>query len=347
MIQKRPNGRYAVTIYNGVGRPRRQIGTYDRLKDARAAEAAAKASAKAPDSESVAAFAARWVEDFPRPKNSTNAHNAERVAEFARLHARTPMAAITSRDVDRYLSADPARRQRVPALRAMWNDARRRGIVTTNPFANLGLAATRGNRDTPPPSQEQVAAMLETAWRITPPSFAAWLQVATATGMRPGELDALRWDRVSLEHDEIVVAEQWNAGSREFTTPKNGKTRTVAITPPARDALLDIPRESVYVFTTLRRTHYTPNSRNHHWNRVRPEGFTLYQSTRHFAGWFMVNILGLDAAVVAHQLGHEDGGTLVERNYGHREKRRSLDAVKRAWAAEVRPLRSVDRRDTA
>jgi hypothetical protein len=61
----------------------------------------------------------------------------------------------------------------------------------------------------------------------------------------------------------------------------------------------------------------------------------------------MVNILGLDAAVVAHQLGHEDGGTLVERNYGHREKRRSLDAVKRAWSAEVRPLRSVDRRDTA
>jgi integrase len=345
VIQKRPNGRYAVTVYDPALKRRRQVGTFDKLKDARAAEAAAKASAKSPDSESVAAFHARWTVDFPRPKASTNRHNAERASEFAALHARTPMAAVTSRDVDRYLSADPKRRQRVPALRAMWNDARRRGIVTQNPFANLGLPTTRGNRDTPPPTQEQVATMLEQAWRLTPPSFAAWLQVATATGMRPGELDALRWDRVSLDHDEILVAEQWNSGSREFTTPKNGKQRDVAITPPARDALLAIPRESAFVFTTLRGTHYTPSSRNHHWNRVRPEGFTLYQSSRHYAGWYMRNVLGLEAAVIAHQLGHEDGGHLVEVLYGHLERGRSLDKIKRAWAAEVRPLRSVDRRD--
>lgn len=349
MIQKRPNGRYAVTVYDAALRRRRQVGTFDRLADARKTEAQAKADTKSADRETVQSFYARWTRDFPRPKVSTNQHNAERVSDFATLHARTAMSDVTAKTVDRYLSADPKRKQRVPALRAMWNDARRRGIITENPWANLGLATTRGNKDKPPPLQDQIAVMLEHAWNLTPPSFAAWLQCATATGMRPGELDALRWDRISLERDEITVVEQWNVPSRAFTTPKNGKTRIIAVTPPARDALLRLPREATWAFPSLRGTHYTPSSRNHHWNRVRAASglheFTLYQATRHYAGWYMVNVLDLDAAVVAHQLGHEDGGQLVEELYGHRERGRSLEKIKRAWAAEVRPLRSIDRRD--
>jgi integrase len=350
VIQRRPNGRYAVTCYDPTLKRRRQVGTYDRLKDARAAENAAKAARAPGDAETVVSFAARWPIDFPRPKASTTRHNTERVSDFARLHGRLRMADVDSRLVDRYLSADPARKQRVPALRAMFNDAKRRGIVTHNPFAELGLSRTRGNRDRPPPSQEQVARMLDIAWRITPPSFAAWLQCATATGMRPGELDALRWHRVDLGRDEIDVREQWNAGARQFTAPKNGKPRVIAITPPARDALLRLPRGDGFVFPNLRGSYWTPSSRTFHWNRVRAkadlDGFTLYVCTRHFAAWYMLNVLGLPASVVAHQLGHEDGGRLVELTYGHRERARSLDAIKRAWAAEVRPLRAV-REDTA
>src|SRR5687768_1828521 len=115
MIQKRPNGRYAVTVYDPSLKRRRQVGTYDKLKDARQAEAEAKAATKSADRETVGSFAARWVIDFPRPKQSTNLHNAERVTEFARLHTRTPMQDVTAKTVDRYLTADPKRKQRVPA----------------------------------------------------------------------------------------------------------------------------------------------------------------------------------------------------------------------------------------
>ena len=351
MIQKRPNGRYAVTVYDPVLKRRRQVGTFDKLKDARSAEATAKAEAKSPDRETVGAFHARWTRDFPRPKQSTNAHNAERARDFAVQHQRVAMSDVTAKTVDRYLSADPKRKQRVPALRAMWNDARRRGVVTTNPWANLGLATTRGNRDRPPPSQDQIALMLEHAWQLAPPSFAAWLTFGTFTGMRPGELDGLRRDWVDLERDEIHVNEQWSVGARDFTLPKNGKTRVIALTPPAREALLRVPRESAFAFTTLRGTHYTASSRSFHWNRVRAAAGlhdkTLYLCTRHYAGWYLLNVLDMDAPVVAHQLGHEDGGREVERTYGHRERARSLEKIKRAWAAEVRPLRPVDRRDTA
>lgn len=351
MIQKRANGRYAVTVYDPALKRRRQVGTRDKLTEARSLEAAARLDITGGERETVAAFAARWTRDFPRPKQSTDAHNAERVSDFADHHGRMLMQDVTAQTVDKYLTADAKRQRRVPALRAMWNDARRRGVVTHNPWANLGLATTRGNRDRQPPSQEQIAVMLEQAWKLTPPSFAAWLTFGAYTGMRPGELDALRREQVDLEHGEIHVREQWSPAARAFTRPKNGRARTVALTPPARDAFLRLPAESDWAFTTLRGTHYTPSSRSFHWNRVRVGAgladFTLYLATRHYACWYLYDVLGLPAEDVAIQLGHTDGGALVRTLYGHRDEGRARERIRRAWGGEVRTLRAIDRRDTA
>jgi hypothetical protein len=54
-----------------------------------------------------------------------------------------------------------------------------------------------------------------------------------------------------------------------FTPPKHGHVRTIALTEPARERLLSLPRESEFTFTTLRGSHYRPSSRAHHWDRVR------------------------------------------------------------------------------
>ena len=68
------------------------------------------------------------------------------------------------------------------------------------------------------------------------------------------------------------------------------------------------------MFATLNGTHYTPSSRSYHWNRVRAAagyGNTdLYTVTRHFFGWYALNVLGLPDHVIAEQLGHRDGGKL-------------------------------------
>jgi hypothetical protein len=56
---------------------------------------------------------------------------------------------------------------------------------------------------------------------VSCPSFAAWLHVAAFTGFRPGELDAIRWERFEFARNRIVVAEQFNAATRKFDTPKN------------------------------------------------------------------------------------------------------------------------------
>jgi integrase len=107
------------------------------------------------------------------------------------------------------------------------------------------------------------------------------------------------------------------------------------MTEPVRDRLLDLPRESEHVFTTLRGTHYTPSSRTFHWNRVRCTiglgNVSLYEATRHYFAWYALNMLDLPPHVIALQLGHDDGGELVRRLYGHPDAALARESVRAAF----------------
>ena len=66
---------------------------------------------------------------------------------------------------------------------------------------------------------------------------------------------------------------------------------------------------------------------------------SLYVATRHYLGWYALNILELPSHVIASQLGHIDGGRLVEQLYGHPDDviagERIRDAFANAPAAPV------------
>jgi integrase len=194
-------------------------------------------------------------------------------------------------------------------------------LVDRNPFAKLGLRSSRGRRDMQPPSQTEVARFIAIAYELTPPSFAAFVNTGVYVGMRPGELDALTWEQIDFQAGTILVDRQWNAKVLEFTLPKHGHVRTIALTAPARERLLRLPRESEFVFTTLRGSHYRPSSRSHHWNRVRCSAglatTEFYLATRHYFCWYACNVLRLSPEDAADQLGHRDGGKLVRELYGH------------------------------
>jgi len=55
----------------------------------------------------------------------------------------------------------------------------------------------------------------------------------------------------------------------------------------------------------------------------------------------MINVLTMPSEDVAIALGHEDGGELVRRLYGHRDKDQALDRVVAAYSntSNVRQLR--------
>lgn len=297
----------------------------------------------------VAAWRERWISDplFARPKESTNMHNAERTRLFAEMYGDLPISHVGDLIVATYL-AGGKRNATVPALRAMFNDARGAlagRLITVNPFANLGLSRGHGNKERQPPTVEQMRAMLAIAREHTPPSFADYLEAGCLTAMRPSELDALAPGHIDFEAREIHVQTQWSAKVRKFTTPKYGPY-TMALVEDAERLLAPIAvRGQTFMFETLRGTHYTPSSRTHHWNRVRSGAgladLTLYLATRHYFGWYSVNVLGLDTAVVAEQLGHRDGGKLVEELYGHPDKRLRRDKIRAAYkgTGNVVPIR--------
>jgi hypothetical protein len=144
-------------------------------------------------------------------------------------------------------------------------------------------------------------------------------------------------DRAVLELVELLAghAEQFNAATRKFDTPKNHLQREAPLTAHARTALEALAPESEFCFVSLRGEHWTPSSLAYHWKAVRAaagwEG-SLNLATRHFAGWYMVDVLEMPSEDVAIALGHQDGGNLVRRLYGHRDGHRALDCIVGAYA---------------
>lgn len=283
---------------------------------------------------------------WARQSESTNVHNRERTRSFVERYGERPIASIGAAEVAEWLR-DGANRGTVPALRAMFADAGRMQagmLVDRNPFAELGLKRSKGRKEVQPPDEVMVARMLGAADELTPPSFAAYLATACWSAARPGELDALLWTDLDFDAGTIRVERQWNVKVRKITAPKHGSRRTIAMTANLGARLLELPRESEYVFTTIRGGHYTPSSRNHHWNRVRAAAglgnTSLYLATRHYFGWYALNVLDLPPHVIALQLGHTDGGRLVRELYGHPDAAMARDRVRDAFrdAAQVTPL---------
>jgi integrase len=297
----------------------------------------------------VLEFWERWTTDpvFRRPKESTNLHNLERTRLFVQAHGSERVAAIDHDVVARWI-AGGKNRGTVPALRAMFNDAAGPlgpRLIGVNPFAKLGLERSRGRADMKPPSIEMAQRIVTAARNVSCPSFAGWLQLAQETGMRPGELDALKWEHVDFDEAIVRVLGQFNARTRTFTSTKNGLSRPVVLTDRGRDAL-DLPREGEFCFPALRASHWSAQSRAYHWKAVKAVADwngSLYLATRHYAGWFMYEILGLEAADVAFQLGHTDGGILVQRLYGHRDRDRGLERVRAGYSAHESARAAVER----
>ena len=284
-----------------------------------------------------------WTTDplWDRESESTNIHRAERTKAFAhdpRFHDRA-VRSINPEDVAAWLKGGE-RNSTVNYLRAWFNDGRRAQagmLVHTNPFANLGMRRSRGRKNIQPPQPGEVARLIAAADELTPPSFADYLFAACYTAMRPGELDALK--RADLDFtpgaEAIHVRRQWNVKAKKLTAPKYGSAGTIAMVEPLRARLADRPRESEWAFTTLRGNHYRPSTRNHHWNRVRAAvglgDSALYECTRHYFAWYLLNVMELPDHVVAAQLRHDDGGTLVRELYGHPDAAIARERIRAAF----------------
>ena len=136
-------------------------------------------------------------------------------------------------------------------LHAMLNEAVEDGIIQANPAARRGR--TRILRLTPSPGdvEEQVKAMtgeelgafLAAALR-TDAHYYPLVVTMARTGMRIGEVLGLQWQDVDLAGSRLRIARAISGGLVQ--TPKNGRPRTVDMSPVLRDVLtrLDARRKA-------------------------------------------------------------------------------------------------------
>lgn len=332
-IQKRPNGTYGVSVYDPALGRKRWAGTAKTERDAKRLEAAALADERDRGrTPTLAEWCARWVDECPRPKASSDATNRERARHIARQpFARQPLDRIRPADVAAWAQANVSAHA---AARAMFNDAIRLGLTTArNPFAELRVQRGTGRKHVTPPDEGKVS---ELAGLAPYPGLRALILAGAWTGLRPGELFALRPGDVDLAAREIRVERQYVTKTAAETAVKNGRPRTAVILEPAVQALADVLAEDGrLVFSTPRGARFTQGNLHYWWSPVRAgaglPGLDFYM-LRHFHGSYLVNALRLPAQDVAAQLGHTDGGRLVMELYGHPSAVLARDRIRRAQA---------------
>lgn len=216
-----------------------------------------------------------------------------------------------------------------------------------NPFRGLGQR-TKGRSDAPPPTVEEFEALLAACSALGDyaPQMRAFLRFAAFTLMRPGELFALEWTYVDLAGLRIRKDVRLYRG--DVDVPKTGP-KLIALTPPARDAIIGLHREGRYVFTSKRGVRLSATTMHGYWGLVRARAgleFPIYHATKHYGVWFMWTQMGMSPRAIAAQA----GWSLRTVNqmldiYGHGDVG-ALDEVDAAFAqhaAAVLPkLRAVE-----
>lgn len=188
------------------------------------------------------------------------------------------------------------------------------------------------------------------------PDLRAWLILAADTGMRPGELAALRWSDLDLGDDPAVTvrraigpAPKGTAGPGGLTGLVEKDTKTHRARPVSIDAgtaetlrahrrvaleraiavgLHVEPEHYVFTFDETGRRPWRPDSAGARFRRIAKRlglGHVKPYGTRHFAATQLL-ASGVDPRTVAHRLGHSKTSTTTDV-YAHVVKARDQDAA--------------------
>lgn len=338
-VRKNARGKYIVQVHDKETNKNRHVGSFTTRREADEAfvEARRKPLGR---NVTVADFAGRWTRDYPRSE-STNLHNHERIKRFAAAYGKRQLSRIDRRTARSWVLEHPSE---LSSLRAMFSDAMRDDLIDANPFYNLGLKQRKSRRDLKPDwfteddLQSLCAAALLVHEPITAQLAKSMILTSAYTGIRPGELFALEVDDV--RDGELVISKAVKKGLADngkskwtVGTTKNGKTRVVVLPEVAQIAIEERPRlHDSLVFATPRGKRFTQPSWHWIWspirNAINRPGMHYYE-LRH---WMATHLLeqGLSPSDVAVQLGHTDGGILVQTIYGHPSENAARDRIKRA-----------------
>lgn len=306
--------------------------------------------------------AGQWLKLMPRDADSTNMHNDSRVRSFAREFAGRTLASMTEEDAKDFALRYPGSFKEV---HAMMNDALAMGFIERNPFAGKNPGA-RQDRDVfvlEDDDLERLVGIARAVHGSYGPMFAAMIQTAAWTGLRPGELFLLsleRGDQLNLaDLKNGVIHVEWQLGSKtnKVSRPKKESQRDVVLLPGAEEALRSIKEwtPGLPVFLTKRGKPFNQRTHFYYWDRVRAafaaslrpghqlrqrqqeqDGANLdFYELRHFFGWKLAHppagVVPAWPHQIAEMMGHGDGGRLASERYMPHDATSAVDSLHRAW----------------
>lgn len=220
--------------------------------------------------------------------------------------------------------------------------------IGRNPARGL-THATPGRKHEAPPTPEQFQRLVDACGVLGShgPMIRSLFRFASFELMRPGECYALEWPDIDFERMRVRKSKRLYEGS--IDKPKTGE-KLIALTPPARDAIMGNSRDSRYVFTTKTGKRMSQGSLSRAWDQVRAAAgfdFDFYHASKHYGVWLMWTQLGMSERAIAAQAGWSLKTVLsMLETYGHGDVG-ALAEVDAAFAKSETPgLRLIEGGET-
>ena len=105
--------------------------------------------------------------------------------------------------------------------------------------------------------------------------YRAFFQLAFFSGMRPGEIIALKWSNVNFQTKQILVDSRIREG--EVDLPKGGKIRQISMLPQAEDALR-LQQKDTFI------THMLQTGQNETWLTQQIGHDEISTTRKHYTG---------------------------------------------------------------
>jgi integrase len=355
-----PKKRYEGRVYLGRDESGKQIfdyvGTFERKRERDEAVSERKLEIKRGgriDLPTCDAYVDRYLKEYGRRnKDSSLSVQTERLKPFKRDFAGRSLdipreeAKDWLRGEGTWSSKGPQPKGNTPAIVSLYNH----GIdeddlrLERNPFRKLS-ERTKGRSEQDPPTEDEFARLIDacSAMGKYGPQMRAFLLFAAYTLMRPSEIYPLEWSDIDFDKMRIRKARRLFRGS--LADPKTGP-KTIALTPPARDAIMGLPRVDHLVFHSKTGKRLSQPTMSQYWAKVKAAAgldFEVYSATKHFGVHRMWRVLGMSPAAIAAQAGWKPS-TVDEMLavYGHYEVG-ALEEVDEAFAkAPVPQLRVIE-----
>lgn len=237
------------------------------------------------------------------------------------------IANLTSLDIRKFVqnlccSAKTAQQQIIP-LRAMIEEALNEGIITINPLNQLALNKLINSSFSKSTYERERFTEYERELIISScsdPMFKLMITIEFFTGLRIGELIALRWQDVRQDH--IIIVENQVKG--ETTTPKTlAGCREVILLPRAKTAFIELHKitgdyEHVFISNQTKRNWRSSDALQKRWVKLLAKAGVKYRNPYLMRHTFAHMLLdkGENILWVANQLGHRDTEMVIKTYAG-------------------------------